>query len=89
MCCGKKRARAQRKTQTQQIAKPEEKTAPQPRQARNSQAHFQYLGKTGLTVLGPWTRKRYRFDHPGAIVAIDQKDTRAIAAVSILRQVDK
>jgi hypothetical protein len=50
-------------------------------------AYFQYLGKTGLTVIGPRTRRRYRFDRPGAVVAVDRRDERALAAVSVLRQV--
>ena len=52
-------------------------------------AHFQYLGKTGLTVIGPRTRKSYRFDHPGAVVAVDPRDMRSLATVSVLRRVSK
>ena len=63
MCCGKKRARARRKNETQQVAKPENNMAPLSRRNSKSQAYFQYLGKTGLTVMGPRTRKRYRFDY--------------------------
>jgi len=42
---------------------------------------FQYLGKTGLTVMGPRSGKSYRFDRPGAVVAVDPVDSRALAAV--------
>jgi hypothetical protein len=52
-------------------------------------AYFQYLGKTGLTVIGPKTRQQYRFDRHGAIVAVDPRDESALAAVSVLRQVGK
>jgi hypothetical protein len=89
MCCGKKRTRARRKNETQQAARPEENTSSNSRLQSDSLAYFQYLGKTGLTVTGPRTRKRYRFDHPGAVVAIDLRDRRAMATVSILRQVEK
>jgi hypothetical protein len=88
-CCGKKRARARGKTQTRRAPERTERTVPQPRPEPDSPPHFQYIGKTGLTLMGPRTRKRYRFDHPGAIVAIDPKDERALQAVSVLRQVAK
>jgi hypothetical protein len=62
---------------------------PTHRTERDSPAYFQYLGKRGLTVMGPKTRKVYRFDSPGAVVAVDPKDRRALSAVSALRQVRK
>ena len=89
MCCGKKRARARRKTQTQQVVKTEENAASISKPHSNSLAYFQYLGNTGLTVQGPRTLKRYRFDRPGAVVGVDLRDRRALAAVSILRQVER
>ncbi len=89
MCCGKKRAQARKNTQTQQVTKAEEKTAPKPKPKSDSPTYFQYLGQTRLTVMGPRTRKRYRFDQPGAVVAVDPRDRRAMTAVSILRQVEK
>lgn len=55
----------------------------------DSPAYFQYIGKSGLTVMGPWTHTRYRFDSPGAVVAIDPRDRRALAAVPGLREVEK
>jgi len=57
------------------------------RPVRYSAAYFQYLGQTGLTVRGPRTGKLYRFDRHGAVVAVDLRDRRALAAVSNLRQV--
>ena len=88
-CCGKKRSQASRTTQAPRTPEPAEKTVSQPRPEPDAPPHFQYLGKTGLTVMGPRTRKRYRFDRPGAIVAVDPRDERALAAVSVLRQVKK
>jgi len=49
--------------------------------------YFEYVGKTGLTVVGPITGSRYRFDGPGAIVAVDGRDASPVAAVPNLRQV--
>jgi hypothetical protein len=89
MCCGKKRAQARKNTNTKQVTKPEEKAAPNSPQNGSSSPYFQYLGNTALTVMGPWTHKHYRFDHPRAVVAVDPRDIRAMAAVSILKQVEK
>lgn len=69
MCCGKKRAEL---LQTGQANQP----AP---------VYFQYVGNTGLTVQGRETRKRYRFDHPGAVVAVDVEDRPSLASVPNLR----
>jgi hypothetical protein len=48
---------------------------------------FQYTGRTGLTVIGRATRIRYRFDNPGAVVAVDKRDQLALSFVPNLRQV--
>jgi len=86
-CCGKKRLQARQKTQTRRAPEPIETTVSQPEP--QSVAYFQYLGKTGVTVIGPRTRKRYRFGHTGAVIAVDRRDGRALATVSVLRQVRK
>jgi hypothetical protein len=48
---------------------------------------FEYVGRTGLTVVGPVTGRRYRFERPGARLEVDLKDRRSIAAVPHLRQI--
>jgi hypothetical protein len=88
-CCGKKRAQLGRKTRTRRAPEPKEETVSQPRPEPQPLAYFQYQGKTGLTVIGPRTRKRYRFGHAGAVVAVHPRDVRALATVSVLRQVRK
>ena len=88
-CCGEKRAQARQATQTQPVAKVTGGPASQYRGEHNSPAYFQYIGKRGLAVVGPQTRKLYRFDGPGAVVAVDPKDKRALTAVSALKQVEK
>ncbi len=50
-------------------------------------AYFEYTGATGLTVLGPVTGRRYRFDGRGVRVAVDLRDRRSVAAVPGLRSV--
>ena len=47
---------------------------------------FEYVGNTGMTVVGPATGKRYRFDRPGARLEVDLRDRRALAGVPHLRQ---
>jgi hypothetical protein len=56
---------------------------------RDSLVYFQYIGNRQLTIIGPNTRKLYRFDEPGAIVVVDARDERPFSAVTVLRQVTK
>jgi hypothetical protein len=45
------------------------------------------VGTTGLTVLGPVTRKRYRFEGHGSRVSVDPRDVPSMAAVPHLRRI--
>jgi hypothetical protein len=47
---------------------------------------FEYTGRTGLTVVGPVSGQRYRFDRPGARVEVDGRDRRGLAGVPHLRE---
>jgi hypothetical protein len=58
-----------------------------PKAVRYSSAFFQYLGATALTVVGGATGTRYRFDSPGAVVAVDFRDQSSMRTVPRLRQV--
>lgn len=49
--------------------------------------YFEYIGKTGLTVTGPITGKRYRFAKTGAKVAVDSNDAPSLAVIPNLRQI--
>jgi hypothetical protein len=86
-CCGKKRSQASQTAQSHRVLESAKRASLQRLPEPGSQAWFQYRGKTGLTVLGPRTGTSYRFDGPGAVVAVDRRDWRALTAVSILRQV--
>ncbi|MED5620948.1 hypothetical protein [Ideonella sp. BN130291] len=46
---------------------------------------FEYVGATALTVIGPASGLRYRFDRPGARLAVDPRDRIALEAVPLLR----
>jgi len=48
---------------------------------------FEYVGATALTAVGPASGRRYRFERPGARIAIDPRDRRALARVPGLREV--
>jgi hypothetical protein len=48
---------------------------------------FEYTGRTGLTVIGAASGRRYRFDGPGARVVVNPRDRPSVARVPKLRQV--
>jgi len=48
---------------------------------------FIYTGATRLIAEGPLTRRRYRFNHPGALIEVDGRDAASFAAVPCLRRV--
>lgn len=52
----------------------------------SSAPYFEYVGKTGLTVVGPVTGRRYRFARPGAVLAVDKRDSSSMAGVPNLRR---
>ncbi len=80
-CCGKQREQFLGTSQS-----PPRIDAKQRPPLHQPAIRFEYVGATGLTVVGPVTGKRYRFDHGGSQVMIDQRDAPAIAAVPHLRQ---
>lgn len=81
-CCGGQRTQAIGSTVQN---RPPVERGRSPR--RYSVAYFQYVGPTGLTVHGPASGKNYRFEAPGATLAVDLADRASLAAVPHLRQV--
>jgi len=49
--------------------------------------YFEYVGKTGLTTIGPITGKRYRFNSNGAVVAVDLRDQAFLLTIPLLKKV--
>jgi hypothetical protein len=47
---------------------------------------FEYVGPTAMTVIGPATGRRYRFDRHGATVSVDPRDAPALGVVRNLRK---
>jgi hypothetical protein len=87
-CCGHKRSQfyagAPRRPAVAQVAQ----AAPAPNRASPPpDAVFEYVGATGLSVIGPVTRRLYRFEARGAQVVVDPRDALAIARVPNVRQV--
>lgn len=58
-----------------------------PEELIQTQVEFEYTGRTALTVMGPLTWQRYRFEKTGAIVSVDARDAAAMMVVPYLRRV--
>jgi hypothetical protein len=48
---------------------------------------FEYVGRTALTVTGPVSGGRYRFDRAGSRQQVDARDRAALANIPVLRAV--
>jgi hypothetical protein len=92
-CCGNQRNQLNQNQPGSRINRPAIKqvnspgTSEPPNVARYSAIFFEYYGKTGMTVWGQSTGKRYRFDGPGSRVIIDPRDRPSLAIVPQLKQV--
>ena len=85
-CCGKMRASAGAPGMIASAAGAAPAYARAPR-LRVSRVIFEYVGRTGLTVIGLGSGRRYRFDRHGARLEVDLKDRASLAGVPQLRQV--
>ena len=86
-CCGQHRRQYGGTAPTQRRPARAAAVATRRRPKRSEHAYFQYLGKSALTATGPISGRRYRFDRPGAVVAVDPRGRRSLAAVPTLTQV--
>jgi hypothetical protein len=48
---------------------------------------FQYIGETGLTIIGNVTGKQYRFNNKGEVQQVDYRDGTAMIHVPVLKKV--
>ncbi len=88
MCCGNSRARF--RGTTANLPPPNlapRGVGPQASMAHLSGVAFEYIGRTGLTVTGAVTGRRYRFDQTGSRLGVDPRDRPSMAAIPVLRQV--
>ncbi|MET0341718.1 MAG: hypothetical protein ABW252_12005 [Polyangiales bacterium] len=51
------------------------------------EVRFAYVGATALTVVGPISGRRYRFERPFAQLAVDPRDRPGLARLPMLRAV--
>ena len=91
MCCGhgRKQSTASYSTQNrspQTRSSQMSPTTPSPAGAQTGSL-FEYVGNTGLTVVGPATGARYRFERPGARMQVDLRDHVGLARIPVLRHV--
>ena len=49
---------------------------------------FEYIGKTGLIVIGSSTGKRYHFTEPGIRLPVDPRDRQSLATIRQLSAVE-
>ncbi len=77
-CCGQTKNRT---------AVPNDAAAARP--APRHTLEFEYVGRTGLSVVGPTSRTSYRFDRPGARATVDSRDGASLARVPVLRRVTR
>ena len=78
-CCNKKTTQFQTQGAPSNPLRPPVRPFPQPAPPRR--VVFRYNGRTALTVVGPISGKRYRFEGPGARVEVDPRDRRSLIAV--------
>ena len=84
-CCGNQRAQAStRRAQTGIAVIPQGEPS---RATRITHVSFQYVGTTALTAMGAMTGTHYRFDWPGAVVAVDIRDQASLRSIPQLRPV--
>jgi hypothetical protein len=54
---------------------------------RTNRVFFEYTGRTAMSVIGPATGRRYRFELPGARLEVDLRDRAALTQVPNVKQV--
>lgn len=81
-CCGKTRQQLAGGMTFQRV---EPKAAAQ--SSRQFTVVFEYTGQTGLTVFGPVSGRRYRFEATGSRVTVDPRDRPGLTKVPKIRQV--
>jgi hypothetical protein len=86
-CCGRQVSNFAPPANVRRSASPHANGLPAPPQARQSHVYFEYAGQTGLTVTGPVSGRRYRFDGPGARVPVEPVDKPAMERIPNLRRV--
>jgi len=87
MCCGRNPSRSPFIVPSHGLAKgPVGLTSPV---GFSSGPAFQYLGGTALTIIGPVSGARYRFEQTGSQLHVDPRDRAALLRVPVLRLISQ
>jgi hypothetical protein len=82
MCCGRSRAKIRAAMTPNARAE-----AYRPASPPTGTVSFINVGARAATVVGPVSGREYRFDRPGAVVAVDARDRVLLASLRQLRQI--
>lgn len=82
MCCGRNK-RTSQFTSSHHVANP----GTQINTAVPFGSRFQYVGATAVTIVGPMTGARYRFERPGSELQVDPRDCPALSRLPVLKPV--
>jgi hypothetical protein len=85
-CCGKKREQFTAGVSDRPHSGRPVSHSAMPRQMLQSRVFFEYVGRTGLTVIGSATGNQYRFERTGTRLEVDLRDRFAMTGVPNLRQ---
>lgn len=88
-CCGNKRRKLLLESASNREPRNSSRISAETKTKDDPPVNFQYVGKSKLRVIGPKTRNLYRFNQPGAVVAVDPRDQVALTYVPTLRIVGK
>ena len=86
-CCGEKRRRFYGRAPAGAGARGAEGGVAPPGRRLRFSVQFRYVGATAMTVEGPASGRRYRFDRPGATLEVDLRDRLGLARVPGLQEV--
>jgi hypothetical protein len=85
-CCGKKRAQWP-STLRNETGGGVSRVSSSPVNPPPGMVYFKYMGRSGVTVLGPTSGRTYQFFGLGAIAAVDPRDAPAVGSVPHLVRV--
>ena len=86
-CCGNKRRKLRQTESSIRESGNSSRISVDMKPKDDPPVNFKYIGKSKLRVVGPRTRKLYRFNQPGAVVTVDPRDQVALSYVPTLRKV--
>jgi hypothetical protein len=84
-CCGEKRSQFYATNMMYQVHRATVSATSPTEMTKRFVICFEYIGKTGLTVQGPVSGRRYRFACQGARIAVDPRDRPSLLLVPNLR----